>query len=335
MPDQILYTISTVGRISLDEFYSAYDEIQALGTENKGIDIGDNFRKTRSKTIRLIEALGHCEFDFENRLVYACPPVLVALPSSGLPNAVLTGARTPSMINKMVEFISCNKDSISLRCIKQGTKEYLLPSAIFIEAVDQSALASVAEAANIGHKLDVPAAWYFANFSMGIEDVKNCLFFEEKTDLNWYKETFSSEVFNFSKYYNKDPPQGLVWYTNPYNQQPYHLIWKAGCAAKVDRYWGSYIILADDNVKVLLYDSRRNLLAVPSRVPLPGLLGRAAALCSGLSPEPIILDEPPTKDLPTGLSIEVYCAVPPSIARLISKKLAQDIIPCEIKLNET
>jgi len=332
VPDQLLHTISTLGRISLDKFYSAYDEIQTFEQEKTGNGLRN--RNIKRTAIRLLDSLGHCEFDFEKRLVYACPPALVSLPSSGLPNAVLTGARTPSLINEIVEFIKNKKDSMSYRNVKQETKRYLLPSTIFIDAVDQSLLESLAESANIEHKLDVPAAWSFANFSAAIEDVKKSLIFEGIEDLTWSSKTFSQDEFCFSKHNNSHPPQGLVCYTNPYNQQPYHLIWDEGLASKVDRYWGRYIILAKNNVCVLLYDSRHNLLAVPSGVPLPRILGKAVILCSGLAPESIELSEASTKDLPRGLAMDVYRAVPPSIARLISEKLSQDLILCNISLDE-
>lgn len=331
MPDQLLHTISTLGRISLDKFYSAYDEIQTFEQEKTGN--GLNNRNIKRTAIRLLDALGHCEFDFEKRLVYACPPALVSLPSSGLPNAVLTGARTPLLISEIAEFIKCKKDSMSYRYVKQRTKRYLLPSTIFIDAVDQSLLESLAKSTNIEHKLDVPAAWSFANFSVAIEDVKESLFFKAMEDLTWYRETFSRDEFCFSKHNNSHPPQGLVCYTNPYNQQLEHLIWDEALASKVDRYWGRYVILAENNVNVLLYDSRHHLLAVPSGVPLPRILGKAAILCSGLAPESIESSGAST-NLPRGLAMDVYRAVPPSIAQLISEKLSQDLILCNISLDE-
>lgn len=332
MPDQLLYTISTIGRISLSKFYSAYDDIQASQPEHIETETSNSNKKRIA--VRLLDALGHCEFDFEKRMVYACPPFLVALPSSGLPNAVLTGARTPSLISKIVEFITCNKDSISIRCVKQEDKGYLLPQAIFIEAVDNSILKILAETVNIGHKLDTPAAWSFADFSLEIEDIKNNLSFDETKDPTWYRETFSKDYFSISKHNNKCPPDGLVCYSNPCNQQFYHFIWENGRASRVDRYWGRYIILADNGMNILLYDFRRNLLAVPSNVPLPRILGRAATLCSGLAPESIELDESPIKDLPNAVKMDVFISVPPPIARMISKKLSQTLIPYNITLED-
>ena len=330
MPEQILQTLSTLGRISLQEFNSAFGAIQNRRLKDRERDL----HETRRRAIRFLDALGHCEFDFDRRQVYACPPFLVTLPVSGLHNAVLTGARTPLMIQMIKEYVIKNKNLVLYKSLDQITDRHLLPAAVFIEAIDRNTLTGVAEAAQINCKLDIPACWALVNFSLGIEDVVRGLSFESRADLNWYKETFSVMNLRFLKYNNKLPGE-LIAYTNPTDQQRYHLIWEDKRASEVDRDWGRYIILAKHGERILLYDQRRHLLAVPSSVPLPRILARAAALCSGLAPETIPLGDDPIGGLPSGCDVDIYSSVPIAIARLISLKLSQDIIPYNIVTGDT
>jgi len=324
MPEQLLYTISSIGHMSLENFYSAFDSIQLRGMPDMEI----NLHEIRRSSIRFLDALGHCEFDFEKRQVFVCPPTLVTLPVSGLPKAVLTGARTPSLIKDLEEFKGHNKDAVFISKISQVGTEYLLPATIIIEAID------ISDAAEINSRLAEPASWSLANFSLGIEELIEDLLFETRDDLNWHKEFFSSSNLRFYKFSGRKSTQELISYTNPVNQQWHHLIWDGQKAAKVDRDWGRYIVLLKHNRKVLLYDERRHHLAVPATVPLPRFLGRAAALCSGLAPESAKLGANTRSGLTAGHPVDVYSSVPPLIAGLIAAKLSQDLIRCNIVIDE-
>ena len=325
MSELLLQAISTRGRMSIDKFNATFDALcQPAGISSKEVDLNN----VRRQTIRYLDSLGHCEFDFDSdrRQVFACPPVLVALPPYGLPKAVLTGARTPSMVRKMKDFVKGNHNSVSHSSTLQGSEHPLLPSAIYIEAVDYDYLMKVAQAAHIGYYLTAPAAWSLVNFSAGIENVKHNLSYEDRVDFDWLKRTFSTNTLTFSEKHNTENVQGLVEYTNPMSQQKRHWIWDGDRAAEVDRDWGRYMILADEGVDVLLYDERRHQLAVPAYVPLPRFLARAATLCTGLAPAPARIGEKSIAGLPAGYSMDIYCAVPPPAATMISEKLSQNLI---------
>lgn len=94
----------------------------------------------------------------------------------------------------------------------------------------------------------------------------------------------------------------------------------------MDRDWGRYIILASEGVDVTLYDEKHHYLVVPSTAPLPRFLARAATLCSGLAPAPAKIGKDPIGELPAGHPVDIYSAVPPPIALMISKKLSQNLI---------
>jgi len=171
----LLQTISTKSRISLDYFNDVFNTlIQRQEISSGEEDLND----LRRKTIRFLDSLGHCEFDFERRQVFACPPVLVTLPTYGLPIAVLTGARSKKIVQRIKDFVKSNRDSLSYRIESHRSEYSLLPSAIYIEAVNFDYISEVAQNARIGHYLDQPAAWSLVNFSVGLEDIKNGLLFE-------------------------------------------------------------------------------------------------------------------------------------------------------------
>jgi hypothetical protein len=196
--------------------------------------------------------------------------------------------------------------------------------------VNYDYLREAAQTAQIGHHLNQPAAWTLVNFSAGLGDIKNNLSYENRADLNWKKRAFSIESLKFSWIYNTENLQGLVEYTNPVNQQRLHWIWEGNQAAKVDRDWGRYLILASAGMDVLLYDERRYLLAVPATVPLPQFLARTATLCSGLAPASAKIGEDAIGGLPAGHPFDIYSAVPPAIALMISKKLSQNLIQYDV-----
>lgn len=328
----LLQTISARGRMGLNDFNAAFN----LLIQQHEISSGEeDLNYLRRKTIRFLDSLGHCEFDFDRRQVFACPPVLVTLPSYGLPKAVLTGARSAKIVQKIKEFVKSNRDSISYSIEPQRSKHPLLPSVLYIEALNHNYLQKVAQTAQVGQHLHQPAAWSLVNFSAGLVDIKNNLIYENRPDINWDKRMFSAKTLKFSWIYNTETPQGLVEYISPVDQQRLHWIWEGDQTAEVDRDWGRYVILAAEGVDVMLYDDRRYLLAVPATVPLPRFLARAAALCSGMAPEFAKISEDALGRLPAGHPVDIYAAVPPSIALMISEKLSQNLIYHDIIIEKS
>jgi len=160
MYEELLQTVSSLGQMSLEKFYSAFDAIQLRRNQDQDVDL----HEIRRRSIRSLDALGHCEFDFDKRYVFACPPALVRLPSSGLPQAVLAGARTDLIIKKLKEFEKCNSGDVFLRIIPQISLEYLLPSAIIVEALSLDHLRNLSQYSGIAPCLDQPASWSLVNF---------------------------------------------------------------------------------------------------------------------------------------------------------------------------
>lgn len=333
MPERLLYSISTRGKMSFNNFETAFNTIYFHVHKKSPEDVSYTYLKYQ--TLRFLDALGHCEFDFGKRCVYACPPVLVLVPGFGLPKAVLAGARNPDLIKHIKAFASLNKDSVRFDSIPQKIRYSLLPQAIYLEAISKDLLEGAAVKAGISFKLEEPVAWRLINFSSDMDTIKQNISFEARAELNWPKRTFSIAKLAFDKFYSKQDTLRFVEYTNPKDQQRRHWIWDGNMAGEIDRDWGRFLVLSSQNINVILYDKKRFLFAVPATVPLPRLISRALTLCTGLAPTDAILMGQPVKDIPVDCSFNIYQAVIPSIAEIVAEKLGQILVNYNLEIDES
>lgn len=320
MSDDVLYAISTIGKLSFEKYRGVFDTLYGFNSDG-GAEVDRDQVKMRYDLLRLLEALGHGEYSTEQRALFVCPPSLVLLPTTGLPKAVLTGARSPDLIQKLEGFQRANRREVFLLQVKQSYGTIGLPQAIYIEGASTGHIRGAASAANVNCSLEVPAAWRLACFSSGIDEVKATLIFTERHEPRWKKLTFSSEDLSFKQYYS--PQNGglkLVSYRDPVTQQLHYWLWDGDRAATVDREWAQYLVLANRRAQVLVYDSQRHRLAVPSTIPLPRLLARVATLCTGHVPSVTFFDQA-VGDIKPKSELEVYDGITHPLAELISKKL--------------
>jgi hypothetical protein len=332
MPERLLYFISTRGKVSFVNFDAAlktvYSQIYKISLE----DI--NFTRLRYQTLRFLDALGHCDVDFGKRFIYACPPSLVFVPCFGLPKALLTGARNQELVMHIKKYVAENKNAIRFHRIAQRHEHSLLPMAIYLEAISTDLLKGAASKVGITLKTDEPAAWDLINFSSNISEVGNNMSFDLRTEPDWPKRIFSLSNLAFSKYITINDSIRIVEYTNPRDQQRLHWLWQGDKAADVDRDWGRFLVLHKQNINVLLYDSKRFLLAIPANIPLPRLISRALILCTGRAPSEDVLQGKPVMTIPENCHFHIYDAVVPSIAEVISNKLGQELISYNLKVKD-
>lgn len=331
MPERLLYSISARGKLSFVNFNAVFNTVLSQVHKRSWEDI--DFNNLKYQTLRFLDAMGHCDVDFGNRYIYACPPSLILIPSFGIPKAILTGARDYELVDRLKGFVSENKDSVEFHSIIQNRQRYpLLPSAIYLEAISKDLLEEVALKAGIKSKIDEPAAWDLINFSSDISGISDKTYFELMDEPSWPKRIFSLSNLSFNKYVTTTDAIRLVEYTNPKNQQRLHCLWQDDKAADVDRDWGRFIILQKKKINVLLYDSKRFLFATPSSVPLPRLISRALILCTGLAPSEAVLQGKPVEMLPEYCHLNIYDAVVPSIAEMVSNKLGQKLINYNLEI---
>jgi len=331
MSEKLLYALTARGKMSISGFDSAFNALYGQVTTNHPAEV--NFHELRRQTIRFLDGLGHCEFDFEKRFVYVCEPTLVLLPNSGLPRAILAGARTPALISKLKTFSRNHKESVDLSMFSQDSRHFLLPAAVCMEAINNIMLEEAASFAGLWHQLDAPAAHLLLNFSCDIRTMKGNMSLDHRAAPNWPKRTFAISNLSFLKYFTPENELKLVEYTSPIDQQRLHWLWDGDKAAEIDRDWGRFLILWCQNINIVLYDSKKFLLGIPATVPLPRLIARAVTLCTGLAPVQAVLSGKPFSDIPESCFLDVYQAVFPSIAEIVSEKLGQRFISSNLEID--
>jgi len=331
MSEDLIFAMSALGNITIDEFNSLFRMVYAPGISDKRDSIDFDIRR---QVVRLLDSLGYCEFDFDARRVYMCEPALVLLPAFGLPKAVLVGARTPLLIKKIKEIAKTHKDKMMLHFIPQSTADFSMPTLIYIEAIDKDVIKEVAAKCGLSIDLDKPAAWTLANFSGSLNDLKKSIQFAPFVEMNWKRRIFNIDKLVFSSQEAApDHSLLLIEYKNPISQQSRHVLLANDSAAEVDRDWGRYIVLSNSQKQVIIYNEKIQKLIIPITVPLPCILARAVALCTGLVPK-ITTVSTKIGDIPPNHPVYVYSGVARIIAELISNKLEQKLYNSSFEYDE-
>jgi hypothetical protein len=311
-----------------DEFNNIFSTIYLSQCKRPPPDLSHE----RYIAIRMLDSLGHCEFDFDSRRVYVCSPLLVSLPTWGLPKTVLTGARSPSLVGYLK--IAIKKMRGSARLIRRQHRGYpILPEAIIIESTDLETIKKAANISKIAYKQSVPA-WEIINYASGIDEILKISDFEERAELNWKRRIFSTKYMQFLRKAENQEEVKLVEYVNPVNQQRVHWFWKGKLASKVDRDWGRYMALANCGVNILIYDKLRNRLSVPEYVPLPRFFARALALCSGIAPARATISAHNELGFPPNFPVSIFSEAPPRIVGILSSKLSQVPIAHDLTIDK-
>lgn len=323
MSNTLIYVMSTIGSLKLEHFNELFRHVYlpVSGESDEQIDID-----ARRQAVRALDSLGYCEFDFDNRTVYMCKPALVLLPDFGLPKALLVGARTPRLVDDIKKAVHDRRKKTVLEHVTHSRENTAIPSAIYIHTMDKNLIQDIAEQAGIACDVTSPAAWRLADMSATLDEIQNAMKFDERAELGWNKRIFIRESLMFSSVSAEEESQRLTEYRHPVTKQLHHWIWNGTTAAEINRDWGRYALLANAGCNILMYDEQQFELAVPVTVPLPCLLARATALCSGISPSPAISCGKKIGNIPPDHPYQVYTGVPPKIAGMIASKLSQKLL---------
>jgi len=317
MNNRLLEVISSKGKMSLEEYDKAFNYLYS-DFVNNDVDI----KFIRRAVLRFMEELGHCEVDYQQRRLYCCEPALVLLPGAGLRRAVLAGGRSSEYIAELRRTQNEFGKNISLEINQQSISNVPFPSLMRLEASSHEILVQFSKKIGIRTNDKAPASWVLAHTSGSVEEYEQTLSFDSYLDLNWFSRLFDIQSLCFTTRANINPPEKVIEYTNPTNQQKLHRWVRKDRMANVDREWGRYLALKYNNVDVLFYNERTNLLAIPAYAPLPRLLARTAAMCSGEIPKRLLIKLQSIEEMP----YDIYAGVTKAIAALIAKKVSQRLI---------
>lgn len=329
MSEKLIYAMSTNSSMRIPQFNKYFRE----SYQNESPDMDESIN-LRHQMIRVLDSLAYCEFDYNKNMVYMCKPALVLLPVFGLPKALLVGARIPTFINKLKKTVKKQEGKAIISYHNHAKININIPPAVYIEAISKNVLKDIAVELHIGYHIDVPAAWSLSYFSDPISKIKNNLSFEKQKEPNWKRYIFNPEFLFFTRKVGDITEElTLAQYRNPINRQYYHMLWNGDKAAEVKRDWGRYLVLSDQNSRVLLFDENTFQLAVPGTVPLPCILARALALCTGVAPIMKRYKSQKNSSIPNNYLIRIYSGVTPVIASLVASKLGQKLVKASFKFD--
>lgn len=326
--ERLLYVLSAKGSITWGAFKRVFDQLDSTSAINDQGEIASRFR--RNRTMRILDALGHCDFQFSGTDSRVCvaPPVFVRLPKAGLPMAILAGGRSPDTRPDLEN--ACGTNHCQLTVSPQSSDVPFVPGRFLIEAETEEALHALARAAGV-HFDPRPAAWLLGCFAATLDDYLGRVPWRDDGELNWQRKEFSCDRVQFQSGKSDGHASALIRYTNPKRGTVLHFFQKAGKYAEVDCDWGRYATLHETGLNLLVYEEKRQLFAVPSGAPLPRLFARSLGLCSGFAPIFHSKEEAGWAS-PESTGFDVFRAVPSSIAHLVAEKLGQLLIPRPVNL---
>lgn len=321
--ERLLFVVSAKRSFAWGAFKNVFDQLDVGQRDTEGAQAASYFR--RNRTVRALESLGHCDFEFGEKESRVCiaPPVLVRLPRVGLPGAVLAGARSPQTRSDVEG--SCATHGCRLSAFPQHSDIPLVPVRLLIESDTEEGLHALSR--SLGLHFDMkPAAWLIAYHARTLDEYVAAARQRTDGELNWPRKEFNCDRIQF----RTGDPDGyaarLIRYTNPKRGNVLHLFRKDGMYAEVDCDWGRYAALHDAGLNTMVYDERRQFLAVPAGAPLPRLFARSLALCSGYAPIFLSKDHSAWTTSESN-GFDVFRDIPRPIAHLVAEKLGQSLVP--------
>ncbi len=316
--DLLLYVLAARRVLSWDQFRDIYDTL----CEGDGFEVSSALRGSlaRWRTARIIDSLCHADITTgPDGAAYVSPSVFARLPLGGTPQAVLVGARTRATISQLQS--RADQFACTVECEQQESSLRLAPNRVTIRAEDDEMLARFAR--EVGSQyLQEPPAWQLACLASHAVDVgSSSAWRQDGVEPNWNQRTFDPDQLRFDRASQNGYHSRLVKYVHPKTMETQFWLWRGNQYRKIDPDWGRYLVLRDLDRRVILRDQRSLSLAVPTFVPLPRILSRAATICSGYAPAFMSGSQ---LDCPDDIGYDVYRWVPPRIADMISTKLQQD-----------
>jgi hypothetical protein len=319
--DRLLYAISANREMGWPAFKRTFDLLCGHSLTDSNLK---NLKLARYETVRTLDALGHLESDFgSNARLYAAPPALSVLPRSGLPIAVLSGARSPYMIDRLSSRLEKSGGKLHWENQPQHDESKRFPARVTIMGESKEYLASFAAEESLAFQ-EIPASWTIANFSASLGDYLSTRDWTRMDELNWDASEFDVERLHYTTGATAGETK-LIRYTHPSRQYPIHYLWRGSEATRVNPDWGRYSVLKAAARNVIHYNRAASVVLIPATIPLPKLLARALCLCSGLVPKLLpgsaVVNSPVTAPV-----FRAYSEVPREFAQLVAAKLDQILI---------
>jgi hypothetical protein len=326
--DVLLFALSAWKQTGWSAFKKAFEEIYLIRLSTEEIHDADPIRFERSRALRTLLSLGHCDVDFSGTpSITIASPVLASLPYRGLPRAVLCGSRSPTTVETLQRLYRQSPQSLRILLETQRKRSPYAPCRVEIEAESHAMLERVAETLNIGW-VETPPSWLFAEASGSVAEYVAQLEWSSQAEVNWERQDFDPLRFAFvpapRTANGMQVGMRLSRYLNPVNRQWEHRLIIESRSASVTPEWGRYAVLDANRKSALLYDKKSGSVGVARGTPLPIFVARALALCSGYAPK-FLTARFVQSSIPEQYGFDVYDGVPPDVIDVLAMKLGQQV----------
>jgi hypothetical protein len=315
-PDKLSYALCATATTTRQHYKRVFDQLYATDAAAAGFQL-DDVEQHRRETVRNLEALGLCDFQYHPKdIIEPLPPYLAVAPRAGLPSVIVTGARTPALIAKLRA--AARSDRALAVVVRPQPAFPLLPRRYEIQGADRDALRRFAARVDLP-LVETPVPGLLLGYALGIEGYVDGLKWQDLSpDVSWRRDDFDTTQVRFTQA-PVTAATRLSQYSHPHLlHRREHFLLIEGRSALVDRDWGRYAALARSKTNVLRYDEAQNALFIPGGAPLPRIFARALTACTGFAPQQL--------RHPLIGWARVFVGVPVEHAQALAYKLAQEII---------
>lgn len=323
--DYLLFAVTAWRQMTWQSFKKTFDDLYLRYRDKDLRNDTAGYRAWRA--LRALESLAHADAAFSDSgsTVTAAPAVLSRLPISGLPQAVLSGARSANTKEALLDACKGLPCTVSAGPHAYGSGGCFIPSRIVVESETEEALAQCASRLRICLS-PVPSAWVLLEYSGTAEEYALSRPTVHAAEIDWPRLDFDTKLIQFRSPASAASGIRLSKYQHPARGTVLQQLWRGDTFQTVDRDWGRYLALKEAGRHVLAYDARHFLFAVPATAPLPRLLARACTLCSGFAPR-LARQRGSAVAFPAPCDYELYSGVPPDIAATVAAKAGQHLVP--------
>lgn len=281
--------------LTTEEFYEAFEFYYSKEFYNGDANYLSNLTRVKKTAINFYDYIGFLDYDYEAKKIVINPPQLIFIPSSKGKKVLLIGGRDEYFINSVIA--TAPKFNLQVEITRQlsSNNNLLLPDVITIKAFGKATTGSgegdilaFARVLNLKFSQNEFIQIALQLFSASIAEYEKELFENNEViqdNYEWARKSFNPDNLKYEKSLSVEFDKLFSLVEYKFNEYTfYNRLWKDGKCYQVDKNWGRYLALKHCNKSIILFDSDRKRVAVPSETPLPRLLSESLMLLSGLAP---------------------------------------------------
>jgi hypothetical protein len=274
------------------EFYEVYERIYGNAYFQDDGENSNNFSRIKRVSLNLFDFLGYLDYEYQSSRIVVNPPQLIFIPTKKGRKTLLIGGRDPAFINRLME--TGNKFGLGIEICQQqaNSSHFLIPDTITVsasrpakEGYGEMQLKALCSEMQIAFNTKEITQFGLQEFSVDITQYEQYVLSHNEVppeDYNWARKIFNPLTLRFEKVDSNtfDMDYTLVEYKLR-EWEYHHKLWVKGRCYKVNKNWTRYIIIKRAKRQVVIYDSQKQVVAIPASMPLPRLFAESIALLSG------------------------------------------------------